>query len=74
MVGVPDGVTMMVTELKCKQENCPPFETIMVIMMGAENGGNKKRRIHCRLAELTKDIVSAAWAAAESEEGYMPPS
>ena len=70
---MPDGVMMMVTELKCKQDNCPPFETIMVVMYGADQGGNQKRRIHCRTADLTKDIVAAAWAQQESEEGYMPP-
>ena len=73
VVGVPDGVTMMITELKCKQEGCPPFESIMVIMYGAAGGGNQKRRVHCRLAELTRDIVAAAWGQQESEEGYMPP-
>lgn len=35
---VPEGVAMMVTELKCKQDNCPPFETIMVVMYGAAGG------------------------------------
>ena len=66
-----ENATIMVTELKCKQTGCPPFETIMVIMGGAQ--GNQKRRIHCRLVELTKQIVTDAWAAGESEEGYLPP-
>mmetsp|Transcript_14324 Transcript_14324/g.34922 ORF Transcript_14324/g.34922 Transcript_14324/m.34922 type:complete len:114 (-) Transcript_14324:1876-2217(-) len=70
---VPEGVTMMVTELKCKQDNCPPFETIMVIMHGAQGGGNQKRRIHSRLGDLTREVVAAAWAEQESEEGFMPP-
>jgi hypothetical protein len=59
-----------VTELKCKQENCPPFETIMVQMAP---GGNLKRRIHCRLADLTRDLTAACWAQGETEEGFMPP-
>jgi hypothetical protein len=73
VAAVPEGVTMMVTELKCKQDNCPPFETIMVIMHGAQGGGNQKRRIHSRLGDLTREVVAAAWAEQESEEGFMPP-
>ena len=44
----------------------------MVIMGGVE-AGNHKRRIHSRLVDLTRDIVGAAWAAGEGEQGFMPP-
>ena len=58
-----EGETVMVTELACVDAACvPPVEVWMLVMRDAASGGNAKRRAHCRLNELTREMVVAAWA------------
>lgn len=58
-----EGETVMVTELACVDAACvPPVEVWMLVMRDAASGGNAKRRVHCRLNELTREMVVAAWA------------
>mmetsp|Transcript_22718 Transcript_22718/g.77291 ORF Transcript_22718/g.77291 Transcript_22718/m.77291 type:complete len:103 (-) Transcript_22718:938-1246(-) len=66
-VTVQEGATVMVTELQCKQQDCPPFETIMVLI--DKETGNQKRRLHKRICEITEIEVKAVWEAPE-----LPPA
>lgn len=52
-----DDVSVMITQLQCTKEDCPPIETVIAIM---ETPGNPRQyKIHKPLAEVNqKDIVS----------------
>ena len=52
-----EDVSVMITELQCTEEGCPPIETVIVIM--ETPGKSRQYKIHKPLAEVNqKDIVS----------------
>lgn len=51
-----DGVTIMVTELQCAEEGCPPVETVIAVL---DSPGNPRQfKIHKPIAEVTEQDVS----------------
>mmetsp|Transcript_38688 Transcript_38688/g.84154 ORF Transcript_38688/g.84154 Transcript_38688/m.84154 type:complete len:97 (-) Transcript_38688:324-614(-) len=53
------GAVVMVTELKCTDVGCPPFDTVMALL---RDGGNDKRVLHCALSEVTLEEVKRVWS------------
>ncbi len=52
-----EDVSVMITELQCTEEGCPPIETVIVIM--ETPGKSRQYKIHKPLADVNqKDIVS----------------
>ena len=51
-----DNDTILVTELQCHEEGCPPLETVIVIMME----GNRKvhYKFHKRITEIAFEDIS----------------
>ena len=49
--------TVLVTELKCYEEGCPPVETVIVILR--EGTGKEQYKFHKRMDEINfEDIVN----------------
>ncbi len=52
-----DDISVMITQLQCTEEGCPPIETVIVIM--ETPGKPQQYKIHKPLAEVNqKDIVN----------------
>ncbi|MCG9128827.1 hypothetical protein JT359_14650 [Candidatus Poribacteria bacterium] len=52
-----EDVSVMITELQCTEEGCPPIETVIAIMVTP--GKPQQYKIHKPLAEVEQtDIVS----------------
>lgn len=55
--GVPEEVTVMVTELACPEPGCPPVETVVAVLHGP--GNTVQGKIARPMAEVTREDVSA---------------
>lgn len=53
------GAVVMVTELKCTEAGCPPFDTVMALL---REGNTDKRVLHCMLTEVTEAEVRRVWS------------
>lgn len=53
------GAVVMVTELKCTDEGCPPFDTVMALL---REGTNDKRVLHCAVKDVTREEVVRIWS------------
>eukprot|EP00959_Pyramimonas_sp_CCMP1952_P335533 7025583-Pyramimonas_sp.AAC.1 len=53
------GAVVMVTQLKCTDVGCPPFDTVMALL---REGTNDKRVLHCALGEVTQEEVMRVWS------------
>mmetsp|Transcript_15686 Transcript_15686/g.26440 ORF Transcript_15686/g.26440 Transcript_15686/m.26440 type:complete len:98 (+) Transcript_15686:217-510(+) len=53
------GAVLMVTELKCTDVGCPPFDTVMALLRESDND---KRILHCRMIEVTREEVLRIWS------------
>lgn len=54
LAGTGDETTVVVTELACREEGCPPIETVVALLTPQ---GRWHRTIHRPAAELTVDDV-----------------
>ena len=63
VTSAPDDATIVVTELACLEDGCPPFEVVLAVMRA--DGSREQRKVHRRLDELTRDDVARAFAASE---------
>jgi hypothetical protein len=57
---VPEDATVLVTELSCSEPGCPPYEVVMAIL--AEGAPPLQKKLHKRLADLSRDEVVALWS------------
>jgi hypothetical protein len=56
---LPDDVTVMVSELRCREEGCPEVETVIVVL--GEPGKTRQHKLLKPMAEVTRDdVVSLA--------------
>lgn len=51
VVELDEEATVMVTELRCSEPGCPPFETVIAIL---GDGANRQHKLHKRISELMK--------------------
>jgi hypothetical protein len=56
-----DDSTVMVTELRCSEEGCPPVETIIAVVGGPEK--QRQAKVPCPADEVVLLQVEAACAA-----------
>jgi hypothetical protein len=54
--GVPGDTPVLVTELRCTEEGCPPLETVIAIMDSP--GERRQYKLHLPLAEVTADDLA----------------
>jgi hypothetical protein len=53
--GLGDDVTIMVTELECRESGCPPIETVIAVLEGP--GITKQYKIHKTTDEIGRHDV-----------------
>ena len=59
VMGLPDDVTVMVTELRCAEADCPDVETVIAVL--GEPGVARKHKLLKPMAEVTRhDVMSLA--------------
>jgi hypothetical protein len=62
LLGLPDDVTISVTELSCREPGCPDVETVVAILREAEKP--TIARIHKTIPDVTPDELKAAFELA----------
>ena len=53
---VGDDTTLMVTELRCTEPDCPPVETVIALMETAQAG--RQYKVHKPLSDITRSDVA----------------
>lgn len=54
-LGLGEDITVMVTELECTEEGCPPLETVIAVL---DNPGKPRQfKIHKPISEVTQQDV-----------------
>jgi len=53
---LPEGTTVMVTELACTEPGCPPIETVVAILDGP--GSTRQFKVHKPIAEVDASDIS----------------
>jgi hypothetical protein len=54
-LGLPPDTSVLVSELTCKEEGCPPLETIIAVLKGPQQ--RIERKVHVAVADLTRELV-----------------
>lgn len=60
--GLGDEATVMVSELRCQEEDCPDVETVIAVL--GEPGKARKHKLLKPMAEVTRDDVRGLAARA----------
>ena len=58
--------TILVTELKCHEEGCPPVETVIVVLR--EGTGKEQYKFHKRMDEISFEDIENITQAEDSHE------
>jgi len=59
LMGLADDVVVMVTELRCAEDDCPDVETVIAVL--GEPGKARKHKLLKPIAEVTRyDVMSLA--------------
>jgi len=66
--GAPDDATIVVTELACSEPGCPPFEVVTAVLRSG--APPVQRKLHKRLAELSRDEVIHLWEAGAGDHQH----
>ncbi len=53
---LPPDVSIMVTELQCHEPGCPPIETVIALL--SPGAPTRQYKLHCALADVTRDDVA----------------
>jgi hypothetical protein len=57
LLAIDETVTVVVSELTCREPGCPPVETVIALLRSGEPG--VKYTIHRAAAEVTREDVAA---------------
>jgi len=55
VMGLPEDVVVMVSELRCAEDDCPDVETVIAVM--GEPGQARKHKLLKPASEVTRDDV-----------------
>ena len=68
-LGLDSEASVLVTELQCREEGCPPLETVIAVF--PVSGPKKQFKLHRPLAEITNDDIDRLCleSFAQSKEG-----
>jgi hypothetical protein len=59
---LPEDVTVMVTELECREPGCPPLETVVAVLRGP--GETSQVKIHKPVGQVVEDDLRRGSEAA----------
>lgn len=66
-LGLGEGASVLVTELRCSEPGCPPVETALVVLGGA--GGARQYKVRKPLSEVSfEDVLRATGAGDRAEQ------
>lgn len=57
LLSLPDDAVVSVNELSCSLPDCPPRETIVLVM---HDGETRQISMHMAMVDLTKEVFAAA--------------
>jgi hypothetical protein len=57
VMGLPEGVTVTVMELRCAEDDCPDVETVIGVL--GEPGKARKHKLLKPLADVTREDVTS---------------
>lgn len=60
--------TIMVTELQCPEEGCPPIETVLALLRPRQEP--RKWKVHKPVVDVTEDDVRAAIDGRHDHSGH----
>ena len=63
-LGLDEGARVLVHELACSRPNCPPRETVILVVPA--DGAPYKLALHCAMDELGEADLAQAWADREA--------
>lgn len=66
--GLGDDVTIMVTELECREPGCSPIETVIVVLKGP--GHTQQHKIHKTTDEISLSDVEGLVVNGESRHDH----
>jgi len=52
-----EDAVVMVTELRCTEEGCPPLETVIAVLDGP--GSKRQYKLHKSVADVTREDIAA---------------
>ena len=55
VLNLPLDTTVLVSELACKEEGCPPRETIIAVLTGPQQ--RIVRKVHAAVADVTRELI-----------------
>ena len=58
--------TVLITELKCYEEGCPPVETVIVVLRGGT--GKEQYKFHKRMDEISFEDIKNITQAEDSHD------
>ena len=65
LLALPDDAIVSVNELSCALPDCPPKETIVLVM---HDGDTRQVSLHTALADVTKELLAPALTRANAIE------
>lgn len=63
---VEDGFSVFVTELRCHEPGCPPWETVVALV--GEEGPPRQYKLHKPMADVTFDDLALMAVSAKNEQ------
>ncbi len=57
LLTVPDGAFVMVKQMECPEEGCPPVETIIAIL--CDYGGPQQWKLHKPISDVTREDIES---------------
>ncbi|MFF4285745.1 hypothetical protein ACFY0R_10510 [Streptomyces sp. NPDC001633] len=60
MLGLDDDAAVVVRELACSDEDCPPLETVVAVL--PTDGANRRWTLHRAVADITEEDLRALLA------------
>jgi len=72
LMDIPEDASLLVTELECHEEGCPPIETVVAVL--AEGQPPRQWKVHRPVAEVTReDIETIARGGHAGIQGWRCP-
>ena len=61
IMSLPDDIIVMVTELRCAEDDCPDVETVIAVLGEPGSTANRKHKLLKPMSEVTReDVMSLA--------------
>lgn len=69
LLALPEDAVVSVNELSCFLPNCPPKETIVLVM---HDGETRQFSLHMAIADVKREVLAAAIGVADGADSLAP--